>query len=198
MRTLSAVASLYFLVQSFALGGQVKGTCEHAFEANFESGGKLRMDIRSGDIEVTGKDTQVVRVWCELKRPEREKDIAIRFDSAAGFGDLKISGGPNNDVKFRIEVPKNSNLVVRSPAGDLSVSGVVGDKDIEIHAGDLTISVGDPASYKHADASVYAGDLNASAFGIVKDGLFRSFNKDNATGKYRLHAHVAAGDLILK
>ena len=95
MRTLSAVASLSFLVQSLAFGGQVKGTCEHAFEANFESGGKLRMDIRSGDIEVTGKDTQLVRVWCELKRPEREKDIAIRFDSAAGFGDLKINGGPN-------------------------------------------------------------------------------------------------------
>jgi len=81
--------------------------------------------------------------------------------------------------------------VVRSPAGDLSLSGVVGDKDVEIHAGDLTISVGDPASYKHADASVRR-DSNAGAFGIVKDGLFRSFNKDNSAGKYRLHAHVAA------
>ena len=186
------------LVESFAYGGQAKGTCERPFEANFESGGKLRLELRSGDIDVTGTDALVVRVRCELKRPEREKDINIRFDSAAGFGDLKISGGPNNDVRFRIEVPKNSNLVVRSPAGDLTVSGVVGDKDIEIHAGDLTISVGDPASYKHADASVYAGDLNARAFGIVKDGLFRSFNKDNSAGKYRLHAHVAAGDLILK
>src|SRR5690242_20585803 len=119
MRTVSAVASLYCLIQSLALGGQMKGTCERPFEANFESGGKLRMDIRSGDIEVTGKDTLMVRVWCELKRPESERDITIRFDSAAGFGDLKIHGGPNSDVKFRIEVPKNSNLVVRSPAGDL-------------------------------------------------------------------------------
>ncbi|PYT25256.1 MAG: hypothetical protein DMG57_25850 [Acidobacteria bacterium] len=198
MRTLLTGASLYFLVPLLAFGGQVKGTCERPFEANFQSGGKLRLELRSGDIDVTGTDAQVVRVTCELKRPEREKDITIRFDSAAGFGDLRISGGPNSDVKFRIEVPKNSNLVVRSPAGDLSLSGVVGDKDVEIHAGDLTISVGDPASYKHADASVYAGDLNAGAFGIVKDGLFRSFNKDNSAGKYRLHAHVAAGDLILK
>src|SRR6478672_2555013 len=113
MRSLFAGASLYCLVPLLALGGQVKGTCEHPFEANFQSGGKLRLELRSGDIDVTGADDPVVRVRCELKRPERERDITIRFDSAAGFGDLKISGGPNNDVKFRIEVPKNSNLVVR-------------------------------------------------------------------------------------
>jgi hypothetical protein len=86
----------------------------------------------------------------------------------------------------------------RSPAGDLSVSGVVGDKDIEIHAGDLTISVGAAADYKHADASVWAGDLAAAAFGVTKDGLFRSFDQDNPGGKSRLHAHVGAGDLVLK
>jgi hypothetical protein len=45
---------------------------------------------------------------------------------------------------------------------------------------------------------VLAGDLTASAFGVSKDGLFRSFEKDNPSGKYRLHAHVGAGDLTLK
>ena len=43
-----------------------------------------------------------------------------------------------------------------------------------------------------------AGDLTASAFGVSKDGLFRSFEKDNLSGKYRLHAYVGAGDLTLK
>jgi hypothetical protein len=45
---------------------------------------------------------------------------------------------------------------------------------------------------------VLAGDLTASAFGVSKDGLFRSFEKDNLSGKYRLHAYVGAGDLTLK
>jgi hypothetical protein len=43
-----------------------------------------------------------------------------------------------------------------------------------------------------------AGDLTASAFGVNKDGLFRSFEQNNPSGKYRLHAHVGAGDLTLK
>jgi len=52
MRTLLTGASLYCLVPLFAFGGQVKGTCERPFEANFQSGGKLRLEI-AGDIDVT-------------------------------------------------------------------------------------------------------------------------------------------------
>jgi len=87
---------------------------------------------------------------------------------------------------------------VRSPAGYLTVSDVIGNKDVELHAGDLTIAVGQPGDSAHADASVLAGDLTASAFGVNKDGIFRSFEKDNTSGKYRLHARVGAGDLTLK
>ena len=181
-----------------AIHGQVTGTCERAFEAKFQPGGQINMRIRSGDIEVTGIDNPVLRVTCQLNRDDGAKDVSIRFKAAGSSGDLIIRGGPDNDVHLRIEVPKNSNLFVRSPAGDLTLSGVTGDKDVEINAGDLTISVGNPADYKHADAGVWAGDLSASAFGVTKDGLFRSFDKHNASGKYRLHAHVLAGDLTLK
>ena len=158
----------------------------------------MHMQIRSGDIEVIGAVAPMIRVVCQLNEPERAKEITIAYTDKGTSGDLRIRGGPNGDVRLRIELPTTSHLFLRSPAGDLTVSGVVGDKDIEIHAGDLTVSVGDAAEYKHADASVWAGDLSAPAFGVAKDGLFRSFNKDNPAGKYRLHAHVGAGDLVLK
>ncbi|HUJ20174.1 MAG TPA: hypothetical protein VLX58_01575 [Bryobacteraceae bacterium] len=186
------------ILQPFVLPGQTKATCEQGLTASFQPGGRLRMEIRSGDIEITGTNAQSVRVSCELKDPEQAKDVSIRFHVDTREGDLRIHGGPNNDVHLRIEVPKSSNLMVRAPAGDLTVSDVTGDKDIEIHAGDLTIAVGNPADYKHADASIWAGDLDASAFGVNKDGLFRSFSKENSAGKYRLHAHLLAGDLTLK
>ena len=150
------------------------------------------------ELRPHGRGSPVLRVSCHMQHPERAKEVSIEFEPGGKSGTLRICGGPNNDIRFRIEVPKNTNLYVRSPAGDVSVSGVVGDKDVEIHAGDLTISVGDAADYKHADASVYAGDLSASAFGVNKEGLFRSFDKDNPNGKFRLHAHVGAGDLVLR
>jgi len=46
------------------------------------------------------------------------------------------------------------------------------------------------------DASVNAGDVEASPFGESHGGLFRSFKK-SGSGKYKLHAHVGAGDLTL-
>ena len=198
MRNLLAGFGLCIFFPPFAICGPAAGTCERTFEAAVQPGGDLRMRLRSGDIEIRGSDSPMLRVSCHMQHPERAKEVAIEFEPSGKSGTLRIRGGPNNDIRFRIEVPKNTNLYIRSPAGDLSLSGVVGDKDVEIHAGDLTISVGNAADYKHADASVYAGDLSASAFGVSKDGLFRSFDKDNPGGKYRLHAHVGAGDLVLR
>jgi hypothetical protein len=198
MRSSLLAIGLCLLASSLTVHGEITGTCERIFEAKFHSGGEMRMQIRSADIEVTGSDSSLVRVTCELKRDQDARNITIRFSADGNSGSLRVRGGPNNDVKIRIEVPKSSNLFVRAPAGDLTLSGVTGNKDVEIHAGDLTISVGNPADYKHADGSVWAGDLSAAAFGVTKDGLFRSFDKDNAAGKYRLHAHVGAGDLVLK
>ncbi len=42
----------------------------------------------------------------------------------------------------------------------------------------------------------HAGSIEASAFNISKGGLFRSFTQKGA-GKYRLHAHVATGEIDL-
>jgi hypothetical protein len=52
------------------------------------------------------------------------------------------------------------------------------------------------ADYRSVDASVYAGDLDAPAFGACTGGLFRSLHW-SGTGAYKLHAHVGAGDLEL-
>jgi hypothetical protein len=71
--------------------------------------------------------------------------VIITFKPDGTSGELRIRGGPKNDTHFRIEVQKACNLFLRSPAGDLSVSGILGDKDVEIHGGDLTIAVGNAA-----------------------------------------------------
>jgi hypothetical protein len=47
------------------------------------------------------------------------------------------------------------------------------------------------------EASVTSGGLKAPPFGENHGGLFRSFEK-SGNGKYRLHAHVGAGDLTLR
>jgi hypothetical protein len=148
------------------------------------------MHIRSGAIDIVGTKRAMLRVTCTLT------DASVKVSFAAA--NLRISGGPDKGLHFRIEVPERTSLLVRSPAGKIDISGVTGDKDVDLKAGDLTIAVGKPESYRVAEGSVWAGDLRAEPFGIVKDGLFRSFRKDNASGQYRLRAELLAGNLTLK
>jgi hypothetical protein len=81
--------------------------------------------------------------------------------------------------------------------GDLSVLGIAGDKDLELAGGDLTLQVGSPEDYSHVDLSVTFGDVSSTLFGDPKGWLGNSVRRDG-NGKYKLHAHVMAGDLVLK
>jgi hypothetical protein len=139
-------------------------------------------------------------VECDLKSQERAKarDIVITFDENGNSGRLRVRGGPNGDVRLRITVPKQSDLIVRCSAGDVALTGIDGNKDVSLRAGDLTIDVGRPDDYALAEASVTAGDIQAQAFGVHKGGLFRSFKHRNDGGKYRLRASLWAGDIKLR
>jgi hypothetical protein len=170
----------------------------HPFEVDLPYDQKLTLELRSGDYRVVGSAAEKVSVRTTGDRAEKGRDVSLTFKHMNSHAELRMTGGPiNNGPSIVIEVPKASNLYVRLPFGDLNIEGVSGDKDVEMHAGDLNIQVGNPADYGHVDASVNAGDLSAGPFGETKDGLFRSFEK-TGTGRYRLHAHVGAGDLNLK
>jgi hypothetical protein len=190
-------ALLALLIAPSAFAGE-QALCDHPFQSAFRNGSELYLEIRAGDIEIVGSDESMIYVSCEVRAEDNARDIAIRFEDNGKSGRLEISGGPDKDVRLRIRVPRQSNLVVRCTAGDLDLVGVRGDKDVSLRAGDLTIDVGDPADYVSAEASVKAGDLHASAFGVNKGGLFRSFSHKNPAGKYRLRASLWAGDITLR
>ena len=61
-------------------------------------------------------------------------------------------------------------------AGEVEVTGIIGDKDVELSFGDLTVEA-NPEDYAHVDASVYSGDLICLGifadwkFGLVESGV---------------------------
>jgi hypothetical protein len=108
-----------------------------------------------------------------------------------------VENTPHDNFHAIIEVPALADVRVRLTAGNLEMAGIKGDKDIELNAGNLNLSVGSSSDWGDVDASVTAGDVNAPAFKEARGGLFRSF-KWKGPGKYRLHAHVMAGDVNLR
>jgi len=163
-------------------------------EAKFVSGGRVRMDLCSSGIEVIGKDSDALRVEYDSGRGN---DVKVRIQVSGDRADLSVSNCPRNNFQVRIEIPKSSALYVRMLAGQLDVRDVTGDKDVALSFGQINLDVGKAEQYAHVDASVNSGELNAAAFNVEKGGLFRSFSQ-SGPGKYRMHAHVGAGELDLR
>lgn len=167
------------------------------FQANLAGGANLRLHLHDGDIRVVGSDSEKISIHVEGKNIELAKNIEIQLKRSDSTVDLTLSHVPKNELQVTIAIPKSTNLYARMRGGDLSVEGVAGDKDIELTGGDLTIQVGNPDDYSNVDLSVTFGDVSGAQFGDPKGWIGKSVRKAGH-GKYKLHAHVMAGDLALK
>lgn len=175
----------------------IKETGKDHFETAFSSGGSLRLELRSGEVLISGTDSDKVSISYGGDKADEARDVQIRFSRGSNSGTLRVSGGPRNNFKIRIEIPRTTDLHIRMPFGDLEVEKVQGSKNVELHAGEVSIDVGDPKDYRYMEASVTAGSIESGALGLSKGGLFRSFRRDGP-GKYTLHAHVGSGELDLR
>ncbi len=190
--------SLLFTSVGFCQTAQETTILQHQrFETNLASGANVRLHLDHGNFRIVGSDSEKISVHVEGKNVEQAKNIKIELNRSDGAVDLKLSHVPQNELQVTIEIPRSTNLYARMRGGDLSVEDVAGDKDLELTGGDLTIQVGSPEDYAHVDLSVRFGEVSGTQFGDPKGWLGNSVRKDGK-GKYRLHAHVMAGDLVLK
>jgi hypothetical protein len=192
MRASLAAAVAMIAVAVSAQESRTTGSLERPFSAN----GHVKMDLVSGDYHVIGSPQNRVRLDWSVRDADALARVEARADVRGNDVSITTNGPSSRNLRFTIEVPSQSDLYVRLPAGDLTIEDVRGNKDVELRAGDLRIDVGRADDYNQVDASLWAGDLKASAFQIYKEGLFRSFDW-TGKGPYRLHAYLMAGDLYL-
>jgi hypothetical protein len=168
---------------------------DHSIERAFVDGGNVRFRLSSGEYVIKAGNSDRIFVRWRNEDFSDLKDLnRIKIDvSVSGSDALIRSEGPTKHVKTTIEVPMHSDLYLRMRAGDVRVSGIEGNKDIHLTAGDLKIDV-QPETYSYVRGAVTFGDLNARPLGISKDGIKSSFEWHGA-GKYKLDASLFAGDL---
>ena len=167
------------------------------FETEFAPVGRLQLEVRSGDVRISGTDSNKITIHYEGRNGNDVGEVEVRCKKLGSNAELSISGGPRNEFQIRIEVPRETELRVRMPFGALEIEKVRGSKDVEIHAGQLSMEIGDPKDYAQIEASVTTGALESGVLGISKGGLFRSYKKDGP-GKYKLSAHVGSGEIDLR
>ena len=202
MRHFSLVLGLAALLAQPCLAQtKVKATdiVNHPFSVDFGPEGRLDLRVRSGDVRVVGTDQNTISVDLSGSKVDdpRTRDLKVVFERKDGNADMRISGGPKNGLTITVKIPSKTDLRARIPFGEVVVENVTGNKDVSLHAGDLTVEVGDRAGYSRVDASVYTGEVDAAAFDETHGGLFRKFHHEGQ-GTHRLNAHVGAGQITLR
>ena len=191
-------AGLLVLTLAGAGRAQTSGSCAAPFQAVLKPGVLLSIRSRSASIQIVGTDQRLLKVSCVLDHTESAKDVLLHVSGDESAASLRVSGGPTNNVQIRIEVPGKANLRIHVPAGEIKISQVTGDKVVDLHAGEVSLTGLVASEYRSASGSVSIGELHASAFKVVKDGFFRSFSTENPAGQYRLRVHVDTGTVSLE
>jgi len=200
MPMLKTLAVLLLLAGGIALADERAVIVEKGkdrFETEFAPGGRLHLEVRSGDVRISGTDSNKISIHYEGRNGDDVGDVVVHCKKMGSDVALEISGGPHNEFQIRIEVPRETGLHVRMPFGELNIAKVHGGKDVALHAGQLTMDIGDPKDYSQIEASVITGELSLTALGVDKGGLFRTYKK-GGPGKYRLYAHVGSGEIDLQ
>jgi hypothetical protein len=167
-----------------------------SLEQSFMPGGTVRMKLSAGAYEIRpGPDDNKIRIRWTTKRSEQLKKVRAHVE-LKGSEALITTHGSKHDFHVEIELPAHSDLIVRLSTGDIDIRGMEGNKDVQCHAGDISIDIGRAQDYRQIDVSVKVGDIEAPPISVSKGGFFRSTTWPG-TGKYSLHAHVGAGSLTL-
>jgi hypothetical protein len=164
---------------------------------NFAAGGTIRMDLNVGTMEVVGAHVDRITVSWHSRLPEDESRVSVKIQRSGTNEATVVVDGPGNRVKYRIEVPQQSNVAIHMRAGDLDVHGILGSLDADLLAGNMDLRVADPKRYRTVSASVTAGEITAQPWHTDTGGLWRSF-RATGNGDYDLRARVLAGELTIR
>jgi len=172
---------------------QENGPEKQVAEKAFASGGNIDMQLDSGNYAIRPSAGDQIRV----SFGGNTGSASAELNSNGSQATLAVRDAPHNNFHASIEVPKTSNLTIHLKAGNLEVGAITGDKDVTSTAGNVEVAVGDPSAYASADGSVTAGDIDAGVFGKSASGINPHFEW-TGEGKYKLHASLGAGNLVLK
>jgi hypothetical protein len=194
MGTRSMLALVVVALLSFTPMVWSQAANERSAVYDLAAGSQIRMDLEAGEYVIKGSPDEKVRIVWSADRVRDAENVKVRFNVNQDGGTLHMKD--TKKAHITIHVPSRSDVRINLSAGELSLFGIEGNKDIELTAGELRVNVGDPAAYRDVSSSVSIGEINARPFQVNKDGFFRSF-QHVGQGKYSLRAAVGVGEVHL-
>jgi len=190
---------VFFAALIMAAGGlaaHAQTTTEsNRIDKPFRAGGVVRLNLSAGSYRIVGDEAERIVVAWHTRRSEDMRQVRSKVETREKEAFVTLDG-PHNGFEVDIRVPARSDLDLDLSAGELRIREIVGSKTVDVWAGEITIDVGDSSAYRHVEARVRFGELDARPFNVTKGGIFRSF-KWEGRGGYDLRARLFAGEIKL-
>lgn len=202
MRTLFVASA----VLSFAAVAAAQNPPTYVQNHRLAAGGTVVLTMNVGDVKIL-PDSQSDRVRLEIhtNRAVDQQTIASwvrRFDLAADRATIEIDI-PKKDhdcdhcgTDVTLYVPQHADLKADLEVGDLTISGVTGNKEAHTGVGDVRIAVANPAEYGHVETNTRIGDVHDFLnHGDQPDGFLGQSEDFTLSGQYHLKASTGIGDV---
>ena len=181
MRVFSGLVLIGLFVSPLAADQTVR-TWDNDFEVGTRS--NVEFELPVAEVRFEGRDVDEVSIHMEAECGRREttcRKIADEIEFEARWrGEtlvLELEGWPRSgrkapELEIVVTLPKSSNLSVELGVGEIEVSDIEGDIDIDAGVGEVTVRVPETQVAKVAlDAGVGETSLRPHQAGAVESGF---------------------------
>ena len=186
-----------FSAFSIAVAAQSASPCVQSLNVHVPSNAKISIVSSPANIEIVGTERDTLSMPCFMDIDTARQVKAVFTRTSTGGKLVLTDPSKDRNVTYYLEVPHRISVKLKMAAGEIRIRQVVGDKDLTVGAGAITVSNDQDSSYKSIDVSTMIGSVEIPATGQLKGGFFRKLRNQKSSGQYRLHAHVTTGQIVL-
>jgi len=173
--------------------------------------GTFSMDVRTGDIQITGWDDPHVQIEAEkvvvagsrreaASRYQRVQIVLEGRDEEVHLHTLypprrlwrPFRGESKLSVNFHIQMPYDANLLLKCVDGDVWVRGVTGQETLLVNYGDVEIDIPSVHRLRSVSAKTWLGNIQSDLHGENSAGFRQKvlFWNPNGTQDIKLKVHM--------
>ncbi|MCL5005869.1 MAG: hypothetical protein M1404_04990 [Acidobacteria bacterium] len=174
------------------------------------------MDVRTGDIQITGWDDPHVEIEAEkvvhaksrrkaalkYKRVQilldgRDKEVHLRTIYPPRRLWRPFRGESKLSVDFRIHMPYDANFVLKCVDGDVWVRGIIGQQTLLVNYGDVEIDIPSIYRLRSLRATTWLGNVQSDLHGEDSAGFSRKILFWNPSGTQDIRVKVHMGGIYI-
>jgi hypothetical protein len=173
--------------------------------------GTFTIEVRTGDIYITGWDDPHVEIEADkvvearskkgadrrykhirILLKGRDKEVQLRTIYPPRRPWRPFRGESKLSVNFHIHMPYDCNLVLRCVDGDVVVRGVVGQEKIMVNYGDVEVDIPSTNRLRSVQAKTWLGNVQSDLHGEDSAGFSQKvlFWNPNGTQDIWLKVHM--------